>query len=170
MLAVLIAVFLPSAAWSDTANWKQLHGLVAKAVPIGDKHASATTEGQPVIVTFFASWCPPCTDEFEHLNALADSPNFGNTAIIGINLFENFGGKKNPARMTRFLERTNPSFPLVEGSEEMRIAFGNIDRIPTVVVYGTSGKEIWRFIHKRNATKTHVTRKELTDALKLARE
>ena len=107
-----------------------------------------------MVVTFFASWCPLCTDEFEHLNVLAGSEELDGGSIIAINLFEDFGGKKNPARMARFVKHTQPQFPLITGTEEMRVAFGNITRIPTVVVYDRSGREVWRFVHQRNATKT----------------
>ncbi|MEX3011890.1 TlpA family protein disulfide reductase [Hoeflea sp. TYP-13] len=167
---ILIAVFfalLPLARASD-ADWRQLRPLVEAASPLSSSGGMVPLEGQPVIVTFFASWCPPCTDEFGHLNTLAASEEFGDAQIIGINVFEDFGGVENPQRMERFLDRTQPQFPLVTGSKEIRAAFGNIDRIPTVVVYGKSGQEVWRFVHERNATKTHATADDLIGALKQA--
>jgi len=139
--------------------------MVSGASPIkGSKPAQIPQVG-PVVVTFFASWCPPCTDEFKHLNALATDENLDGGSIVAINLFEDFGGKKNPARMARFIKQTEPQFPLIAGTEEMRVAFGDITRIPTVVVYNRSGREVWRFVHERNATKTHVTLDELRQAL-----
>ncbi len=122
----------------------------------------------PVVVTFFASWCPPCTDEFRHLNTLAQSEALTDASILGINLFEDFGGQKNPARMARFLKSTQPQFPLIAGTEDMRIGFGPIDRIPTVIVFDASGREVWRFVHARGAEKTHVTYDELAKALERA--
>ncbi len=167
---IVICFGLSSPAYSEEADWRQLRNLV-EAGPLigGGSKTPMPTEG-PVIVTFFASWCPPCTDEFQHLNELAGSSAGQETTIVAINLFEDFGGKKNPARMARFLQRTKPQFPLIEGSETMRLAFGNIERIPTVVVYGTSGREVWRFVHKQGADKTHATKDDLLAALAIAKE
>ena len=166
---VLLLSLIPLSGFaSEPADWTELHDMVSGASPIkGSKPAQIPQVG-PVVVTFFASWCPPCTDEFKHLNALAADENLDGGSIVAINLFEDFGGKKNPARMARFIRQTEPQFPLIAGTEEMRVAFGDITRIPTVVVYNRSGKEVWRFVHQRNATKTHVTLDELRQALREA--
>ncbi len=170
-LSLLLALLFPaSLAFAENATWQDLRPLVAKALPVGSATAAPELTGGPVIVTFFASWCPPCTDEFRHLNALARSDQLGDARIVGINLFEDFGGKKNPRRMARFLAQTEPQFPLVAGSEDIARAFGDIDRIPTVIVFGRSGREVWRFIHVRDAKKTHATLDDLIGALALARE
>ena len=167
---VFTATALAGAAASDkAATWQQLHALVANAPAIAASDDYRPAENGPVVVTFFASWCPPCTDEFKHLNSIVASGAFGDTQIIAINLYEDFGGVKNPQRMARFIDRTAPQFPLLKGSEDIRKAFGNIDRIPTVVVYGRSGGEVWRFVHERNAVKTHATEAELVEALTQAR-
>lgn len=164
-LSVIFLCIAMTSSWARADDWRDLHAMVAAAAPIGTPVQDPLPREGPVIVTFFASWCPPCTDEFQHLNDLAGDTRFENTTIVAINLFEDFGGVKNPARMTRFLERTKPKFRLVEGSQEMRTAFGQIDRIPTVVVYGRSGEEVWRFVHERNAVKTHATRQDLEKVL-----
>ncbi len=143
--------------------------LMTAAPPVeGTDKAVSNLRGRPVVVTFFASWCPPCTAEFRHLNNLRARLKGDEVAIVGINQFEAWGGKANPARMARFLGRTKPRFPLIQGSEALRVAFGNVERIPTVVVIGADGSEAWRFVHQRGATKTHATMKDLEAALTAA--
>ncbi len=164
IIATLLAICAPASA--GEARWPQLRALLAAADPVrGNMSAELPTKG-PVIVTFFASWCPPCRDEFVELNQLAAKG--ADTTIIGVNLFEDFGGAKVPARMERFLDHTRPQFPLVVGSQEIRLAFGAIDRIPSIVVFGRSGAEVWRFRHQRNATKTHASGAEISAAVALA--
>ena len=164
-----LAVLVPAApAMANGSDWQSLRGLLVGQPAIADKSAEPIAADGPVVVTFFASWCPPCTDEFSHLNELVEREG-DDVSVLAVNLFEDFGGKKNPTRMQRFVERTAPRFGMIEGSEDIRIAFGDIDRIPTVVVYGLSGREVWRFVHERGAEKTHATLEDLRQALELAR-
>ena len=85
--------------------------------------------------------------------------------FVGINLFEAWGGVKDPARMARFIARTTPDFALIEGDGGISAAFGSIDRIPTMTVFGADGREVWRFVHERGASKTHATAEEILKAL-----
>lgn len=167
-LALLGIILTISPAWAGNATWQDIYPVIAKSTYLGSGNRAEPPKSGPVIVAFFASWCPPCTDEFNHLNDLSEGGKLGGAKILAINQFEDFFGRKNPQRMKRFLQKTQPLFPLIHGSEEIRKAFGNVTRIPTVVVFGKSGKEVWRFVHKKDAQKTHTTKQDLVHALELA--
>ena len=126
---------------------------------------AASVHGRPVVVAFFASWCPPCIDEFEEMAKVQSSIGDKEVIFLGINLFEAWGGEKDPARMARFIARTRPNFALVEGNPAISAAFGTIDRIPTMVVFSADGDETWRFVHERGAAKTHAIADEIMKAL-----
>ena len=113
---------------------------------------------------------PPCTPEFRHLNEVRLKVPAGQATLIGINAFENWGGVENPARMKRFLRRTAPDFQLLHGNKAILEAFGGITRIPTVIVFDRSGKEIWRFVHIKGAKKQFATTAEIIAALGLESE
>jgi hypothetical protein len=87
--------------------------------------------------------------------------------IVAVNVFEKWGGKKHPSRMTRFLRRTEPKFKLVVGNAGILMAFGNIERIPSLIIYDRRGKEIWRFVHRQGATKMSATAQDIKSALNL---
>ena len=140
--------------------------LLLAAAPVdGTVLAAADVTGKPVIVTFFASWCPPCTDEFQALNQIREHYDAGKLGIVAVNAFEAWGGKKNPARMARFLARTDPAFPMVEASDDILRTFGGITRIPTLIVYDADGREVWRFVHEVNARKMSASVEDIQSVL-----
>ena len=164
-LGLVLAGFGP--AWAVSLD-EVADGMMRAALVEGTDTPVKPLKGKVVVVTFFASWCPPCRNEFKHLNDLVERSGGDRVTVIGINLFEAWGGNKNPARMARFLADTNPKFALIEGSEALRVAFGDVERIPSVIVIGADGREAWRFVHQRGSAKTHATIEDLTTALTAA--
>lgn len=140
--------------------------LLLKAAPFAGMSIDVgQVTGKPVIVTFFASWCPPCTDEFKVLNQVRSSHGEERLGIVAVNAFEAWGGAKNPARMKRFLARTKPEFTLVEETEGVLAAFGNVTRIPTLIIYDRKGREVWRFVHEVGAVKMSATLEDIETVL-----
>ena len=121
----------------------------------------APLEDRIVVVTFFASWCPPCRTEFKHLSAIHKRYAPADLRIVAINLFEQWGSKPNPARLRRFLKDTAPPFTVIRGNDRISEGFGNITRIPTLLVFDRRGRIAYRFIHHRGAEKTHATEAEI---------
>ena len=164
---LVILIFAASSARAEPVSGPLSLLVPAKSIA-GPAVSKSLLVDKPVVVTFFASWCPPCLPEFMTLNALKKHPDAQGVTIIAVNIFEDFGGK-NPARMQRFLSRTSPEFSVVKGTAEIRAAFGNVSRIPTLVIYDSRGRESWRFVHKLGATKMTADLDEIVAALKAAK-
>jgi thiol-disulfide isomerase/thioredoxin len=113
---------------------------------------AARLQGRPVLVSFFASWCPPCNTEFEHMALLQLAHASDGLAIVAVNLYEDFDNFKDDGkRLARFLTRHKPVFSVVKGTAETARLFGDVTRIPTVYLFGRDGRMRLNFVHKPDA-------------------
>lgn len=139
-----------------------LKALIAEMQPMTEKPLQAL-DNKPLLVTFFASWCPPCRPEFAEINALRKE--FPESAInmIAINIFEDHFDDPRGVRMKRFLRSTAPTFPVLRPEHEDRALkhLGKLDRIPTVYLFAADGTPRYTFIHQLDAAKTHITASEI---------
>ena len=171
LLAIALLAFggaRPSAGETivlDQPTRAALAGLPSlQGVPLGP----ADLEDRVVVVAFFASWCPPCRPEFEHLQHLDQVYGDRGVTILSVNIFEQYLKDPAGARLARFLAAFAGGLPVVGGGEAVAPRFGSVDRIPTVFVFDRAGRSVMHFIHQQGATKTHATYEELAAAVEAA--
>jgi thiol-disulfide isomerase/thioredoxin len=63
--------------------------------------------GKPVLMTFWATWCEPCRDEYPMLNELAKQYAPRGLKVVGVN----FDQDGDIILMRRFITRYKPIFP-----------------------------------------------------------
>lgn len=114
----------------------------------------ATFDDKVLIVTFFASWCPPCRQEFADLSAVYRQYRQAGLEVVAINLFEDFDNFSDDERLAAFLELTQPPFTVVKGNDAISQQFGTIRRIPSLFVFDRQGRQVLAFAHERGAQAT----------------
>ena len=168
-LAAVTSLAVPLAAQEDIRlDEARRAALAALPVLAGEEFTAGDLDGQVVAVAFFASWCPPCRPEFDHLNEAARVYGGRGLTIVAVNIFETYLKDPDGRRLKAFLAETAPRFAVVGGGEAVAPAFGEVDRIPTLFVFGRDGQPVMRFIHARGATKTHATFEEIAAAVEPA--
>jgi thiol-disulfide isomerase/thioredoxin len=104
--------------------------------------------GKPLLVTFWATWCEPCRDEYPMLNELAKQYAPQGLKVVGVNLDED----GDLILMRRFLARYKPIFPNYrkkKGEEDafMQAVLPGWNRsIPASFFYAKDGQQIGHFI------------------------
>lgn len=109
--------------------------------------------GKPLLVTFWATWCEPCRDEYPLLNELAKQYAAQGLKVVGVNLDQD----GDLILMRRFMARYKPIFPNYrknpsEPEESFRLAVlaGWNGSLPIAVFYAKDGKQVGSFIGERN--------------------
>lgn len=165
LLAGLVAIsFADKAAQAETTvlDAQQREAIAGLPALRGGGIGTADLENQVVVVAFFASWCPPCNPEFDHLEAVRQKFSNEPVEILAINIFESFSGPGSDARLQGFLDLKNPGFVTLGNGEEISENFGTVKRIPSVFVFDRNGALAFNFVHGVGAQKTHVEEEELT--------
>jgi cytochrome c biogenesis protein CcmG, thiol:disulfide interchange protein DsbE len=100
--------------------------------------------GKAVLITFWATWCEPCRDEFPLLNELAKEYAPQGLHIVGVNLDQD----GDLILMRRFIARYKPAFPNVRKKAGGEDAFvqavlpGWGGAIPASFFYAKDGRQI----------------------------
>lgn len=98
--------------------------------------SSADFVGQPVVLNFWGTWCPPCREEIPALIKLQREFEDRGLAVIGI------AAEQNPAGLGMFVKRNEMNYPVVLADAEVLAAYGGIQVFPTTFFIDTKGKVV----------------------------
>src|ERR1700681_40208 len=118
----------------------------------GYQELVAQYRGKPLLVTFWATWCEPCRDEYPMLNELAKQYAPQGLHVVGVNLNDD----GDLILMRRFMARYNPIFPnfrkKMGGESEFVQAVmpGWKGEIPASVFYAKDGRQIGHLLGENN--------------------
>ena len=109
-------------------------------------------KGKPLLVTFWATWCEPCRDEYPMLNELAKQYAPQGLKVVGIDLDQD----GDLILMRRFLTRYKPIFPNYRKKKGEENAFaqgvmpGWNGAIPASFFYARDGSQIGHLVGAGN--------------------
>ncbi len=111
--------------------------------PDGTTLDLAALSGTPVLLNLWATWCAPCVVEMPMLDALAGETE-GKLRVITVSQDLKGGEEVEPF----FAEKKFAHLePWLDPETELSFAFADSGGVlPTTVLYGADGKELWRMV------------------------
>jgi len=101
----------------------------------GRKISSADLRGKVVLIDFWATWCQPCKKEMPGYQKLLDRYGSQGFVIVGLK-FDTMMDSEDPVKFAR---RIGVRYPLAVATEGLRKKFGNIEGLPTTLLYDRQG-------------------------------
>ena len=111
--------------------------------PDGGEISLADFRGTPVLVNLWATWCGPCITEMPTLDRLAKREGESLQLLV---LSQDMGEGARAKVDAFFAERRFEKLqPYLDSKMDVMAAL-KVDTLPTTILYGADGKEIWRMI------------------------
>lgn len=146
--ATAAVVLFSGVLWLTRVDLDLTSGLVRPGDPLptftltdleGREVGSATLQGSPAIINFWATWCPPCRREMPALDATYQAYLNQGLLVVGVDLGE------RPGVVSEFLSQTPVTYPIwLDGtagsgnSQDLFRAVGGVG-LPTTLFVAADG-------------------------------
>jgi thiol-disulfide isomerase/thioredoxin len=106
----------------------------------GQVISTAELRGKVVLLSFWATWCPPCREEIPELIQLANKFK-DKLAVIGVSMDD-----APPQGVAQFAREAGVNYPIVMGSYGISDEYGGVAALPTSFVIDTNGRVVQKHI------------------------
>ncbi len=138
VIIVLITVlqFLIIPAYSAT----RMPAFSLENVKTGEEVASDTFAGKSLLITFFATWCPPCIQEIPNLIEVQNE--FGPKKFSVVALSVDQGGS---TLVKKLVEKKKINYPVMMADSRVTSDFGGVYGIPTSFLVNSRGNVVKKY-------------------------
>jgi len=138
VIIVLITVlqFLIIPAYSAT----RMPAFSLENVKTGEEVASDTFAGKSLLITFFATWCPPCIQEIPNLIEVQNEFGPKKFSVVGLSVDQ--GGS---TLVKKLVEKKKINYPVMMADSRVTSDFGGVYGIPTSFLVNSRGNVVKKY-------------------------
>jgi thiol-disulfide isomerase/thioredoxin len=98
----------------------------------GNEVVLSKLKGKPIILDFWATWCPPCKEMIPQIIDLRKQYKDSELAIIGIS--------NEPAqKLTPFIEKSGINYQVISYTDELPAPYDEVSALPTMIFIDAEG-------------------------------
>lgn len=136
-LSLLAAIlFLAAQSWAAT----RMPSFSLASVRDGEVVDSKSFKGKVLLLTFFATWCPPCAEEIPVLVKLQDDLGEAGFSVVGLSV-----DQQGPAIVASFVEKRGVNYPVLLAEAQTTSDFGGVYGIPVAFLVNKSGNVVKKY-------------------------
>jgi thiol-disulfide isomerase/thioredoxin len=137
LLAAVLLVLLPICSASAS---KTMPAFSLPDVMTGDTVDSKSFDGKTLLITFFATWCPPCMQEIPDLISLQNE--YGEKGFSVVALSVDQGGA---SVVKKLVEKRSINYPVLLANSATARNFGGVVGIPTSFLINSKGHVVKKY-------------------------
>ena len=139
LLTLALLLLLPISALALNQGDK-LPPFAAKDMDGNFVDLSAFIGKKPVMLIFWASWCPNCKKEVPKINALVEKYRGRGMEFIGINV----GYNDSEEKARRFMDKSGMAYPVIFDNKGAIPRQYGIQGVPTILIANIKGVIIFK--------------------------
>jgi thiol-disulfide isomerase/thioredoxin len=101
---------------------------------------SKSFSGKTLLVTFFATWCPPCMQEIPDLIKLQDKYASQGFSVVALSVDES-----GPKTVKKLVEKRSINYPVLMADRSTARDFGGVVGIPTSFLVNSQGTVVKKY-------------------------
>jgi thiol-disulfide isomerase/thioredoxin len=138
VLSTLLTLTVLWAAASQAAT--QMPSFALESVRDGKIVESNVFDGKVLLLTFFATWCPPCVEEIPVLVELQNELADAGFSVVGLSV-----DQQGPSTVASFVEKRAINYPVLMAESKTTMDFGGVYGIPVAFLVNKSGNVVKKY-------------------------
>ena len=138
---LVAALALTGLMWAaDCKAVTKMPSFALENVRDGQILESSSFKGRVLLLTFFATWCPPCLEEVPILVKLQSEMAGAGFSVIGMSV-----DQQGPAIVASFVEKKAINYPVLLAESKTTTDFGGIYGIPVAFLVNKAGNVVKKY-------------------------
>lgn len=139
-VVVSVLVMLLCFASFEVIAATKMPSFALESVRDGKVIDSSSFEGKVLLLTFFATWCPPCSQEVPVLNQLHEENKKSGFSVVGLSV-----DQQGPTVVSKFVKKKEIQYPVLMAEAKTTSDFGGVYGIPVAFLVNKSGNVVKKY-------------------------